>query len=333
MEVHISGMHYTCHMLRIWKFLQWPVMIALGVFLLWLSLRSIDLQQLWSVITKGNIWVAVPVFIVSVSGYWIRSLRWKLLIETYGLKVETPKLFIALSTGYAINFATPRLGEIARCLVLGKMIRTPIAHIGFSVVVERLVDFACLMLLVLCATYLQFDLVYDMMLDPLWQAVSALPWGLLLIILLLLLVGIVLLLRMLRSYPRTKEVVQNIQHSLQSFRKLRSPWAFVLYTVLIWCCYFLMTWLWFDLYPETSRLGWKAALILMTIGSIGRSVPIQGGGMGAYHFLVSQAFTIFGVSIVLGNALAFVIHGAQMILTLALGLFCWIWMMYRYEKN
>lgn len=320
-------------MLRIWKLLQWPIMILLGFFLLWLSLRSINLNQLWSVITEGNIWVALPVFMVSVSGYWIRSLRWKLLIETYGLKVETPPLFIALSTGYAINFATPRLGEVARCVILGKMIRTPITHIAFSVVLERVVDFACLMLLVLCAAYLQFDLVYEMMLAPLWQAVSALPWTLLWIMLLLFLTGIVILLRVLRNHSRTQEVLQNIRKSLQSFRKLKSPWAFVLYTVLIWCCYFLMTWLWFDLYPETSDLGWKAALILMTIGSIGRSVPIQGGGMGAYHFLVSQAFTIFGVSIVLGNALAFVIHGAQMILTLILGLFCWIWMMYRYEKN
>lgn len=121
--------------------------------------------------------------------------------------------------------------------------------------------------------------------------------------------------------------------SVKKVLLLKQKKRFLLYTLTIWLCYFLMTFLWFYTFDETAVLGIKEAFVIMTVGSIGRSVPIQGGGMGAYHYLVSNAFAIFGISLLTGNAMAFVIHGAQLLLTFALGLVAWIWLLYKFERS
>ena len=81
-----------------------------------------------------------------------------------------------------------------------------------------------------------------------------------------------------------------------------------------------MTYFWIFLFPETSVLSAGACLTIMSIGTLGRSVPIQGGGMGAYHFLVTKVVMLYGLSETMGKTLATVIHGGQTVFTFALGI-------------
>jgi hypothetical protein len=108
---------------------------------------------------------------------------------------------------------------------------------------------------------------------------------------------------------------------------------FLLLTFAIWTCYFLMTYLWLFTFSESKNLGMSAAFFVLVIGSIGRSIPIQGGGMGAYHFLVSQAFVLLGISLLTGNALAIIIHGAQAVFTFFTGIICFIWFLLQFKKH
>src|ERR1019366_904470 len=82
--------------------------------------------------------------------------------------------------------------------------------------------------------------------------------------------------------------IQGLKEGLTSITMLKQKKLFILYTFLIWVCYYLMTYFWFFVFKETSVLTLGACLTILSIGTIGRSVPIQGGGMGAYHFLVGQ---------------------------------------------
>ena len=81
-----------------------------------------------------------------------------------------------------------------------------------------------------------------------------------------------------------------------------------------------MTYFWFFVFEETSILSWGACLSILTIGTIGRSVPIQGGGMGAYHFLVTSVVVLYGLSETWGKDLATLIHAGQTLFTFAMGL-------------
>jgi len=94
-----------------------------------------------------------------------------------------------------------------------------------------------------------------------------------------------------------------------------------------------MTYLWFFAFESTAHLGLAAGLVVMMIGTFGKSVPIQGGGMGAYHFLVANALLLFAVSETDAALLSLVIHGAQTIFYLVLGAACWLLFLYLHKSQ
>lgn len=308
-----------------------------GLFLIYLSVYKIDAAQLLQTIGRGNYLIAFPVFCISLIGYWVRSKRWKLLLESMGSKPQTGHLFVSLSIGYAVNFATPRLGEIVRCLVLKKINQTPVTQSGISVVLERIIDLVSLLVIVLLALLLNVNtssgFIAQQIIAPVWQKLHTIPIGYPVLFLVLGVWFCVWIYRKKQLNEKGTALLDQLVTSCIKLMHLQQKGLFVLYTILIWGCYFLMTYLWFYTFPETQHLGFGAAFVMMAVGSIGRSVPIQGGGMGAYHYLVSNAFVIFGISLLMGNAMAFIIHGAQMVLTILLGMCCWIWLLIYSQKQ
>jgi uncharacterized protein (TIRG00374 family) len=319
------------------KHLQVILLFLLGAFLIYLSVQKFELTELIGYIKNGNYWIAIPVFAISIFGYWIRSLRWKLLLDSMGNHVAPGHLFAALSMGYAVNFATPRLGEISRCLVLRKTDQVPLEQSLISVVIERVIDTLCLGIIVFIAATFNYDqsagFMKDQIVAPLMQKLGGVPWLMLLLVGVIVLAGGVWIYRRLKSNNLVKKLLVQMLDSVKKILRLKYKKRFLLYTCIIWLCYFLMTFLWFFTFDDTKILGIKEAFVIMAVGSIGRSVPIQGGGMGAYHYLVSHAFAIFGITLLTGTALAFVIHGAQLLLTFVLGAIAWIWLLYQSEKN
>jgi glycosyltransferase 2 family protein len=319
------------------KRFQFIFLLLLGIVLIYFSLVKINIAELIQTIKHAHFWIAGPVFAVSLFGYYIRSLRWKLLLESIGVHSSTPHLFAALSIGYAVNIATPRLGEVVRCLMLKKSDGVSLEQSGVSVVVERVIDIITLLLVILIASIIQVNasaqFIRQQILTPIVNALNHSSWGVLLIVI----IGLGLLLLVFHKvafrFMQTNTFVQRAWLALKNSIHLQHKFRFLLYTLLIWLCYFLMTYLWFEIFDETQTLGLTAAFVLMAVGSIGRSVPIQGGGMGAYHYLVSNAFGLFGIGLVTGNAMAFVIHGAQIVFTFVLGVTCWIWILVKQKKD
>jgi uncharacterized protein (TIRG00374 family) len=319
------------------KVIRFVLIFCVGCLLIYLSVRKLELQALVDIIKGANYLVVVPVFLISITGYWFRSLRWQIILQAMGRSVKPFHLFSSLSMGYAVNIVTPRLGEIVRCIVLRKTDLVPVEQSLVSVVVERVIDFICLFSVLLLATVLSFGSVRLFMtnniIEPLVHKWMQLPFGWLLTgVIALAIVGYVVLKKM-KVNSRMERLSGSIIESVKQVIHLKQPLPFIVYTILIWICYFLMTYLWFYMFAETAELGLKEALVIMAIGSVGRSVPVQGGGMGAYHFLVSNAFTLFGVSLLMGNAMAFIIHGAQLLLTFVLGIGCWVWMLFYIKRS
>ncbi|MES2778633.1 MAG: lysylphosphatidylglycerol synthase transmembrane domain-containing protein [Bacteroidota bacterium] len=318
------------------KHFQFVIFIVIGCWLIYLTVRNIHLDDLWKQIQTGNFWVAIPVMSVSLLGYYFRSLRWKLILQNMHQNVPTGHLYAALSIGYAVNFATPRLGEITRCLTLSKSASVPIDKGLISVFIERVVDIICLAAIVGIASYLSMGnlkpFVQTEIVQPIISTILDKPLLLILFITLLVAVLCYFLYQKLSSQTRVKMITDRVLSAFRDVLMMKEKKTFLGYTLLIWSCYFLMTYLWFRVFDETASLGLREAFVIMAVGSVGRSVPIQGGGMGAYHYLVSNVFVIFGVSLITGNAMAFVIHGAQMILTICLGIVAWIWLLVKTEK-
>jgi uncharacterized protein (TIRG00374 family) len=317
--------------------IQFLFLLFLGFALLYFSMIRIDAAELFEMLSRAHISVAIPVFAVSVFGYYIRSLRWKLILSSMHTDVPISSLFSCLSIGYAVNIATPRLGEVARCLALKKVSHVPLEQSGISVVVERVIDVITLAVIVLLAGIIQAHessaFIHDQVWLPLYTNIQAIPLWILAAVLLIAGAAMVLIKSKWASLWQPGSFVGRAVQSVKDIVHLRQKGLFVLYTFLIWLCYFLMTFLWFALFDETRELGPYEAFVIMAVGSIGRSVPVQGGGMGAYHYLVSNTFALFGITLVMGNAMAIIIHGAQMILTIVLGLCCWLWMLFKIKNK
>ena len=89
-------------------------------------------------------------------------------------------------------------------------------------------------------------------------------------------------------------IVGGFAEGLKSISTVEHPFLFVLQTIGIWACYFVMLHVMFFAFDPTAHLGILAALIVFVFGSLGMLIPSP-GGMGAYHFLISEGLQLNGV--------------------------------------
>ncbi len=315
------------------QFVQYIVLLAAGLILSWLFFKNFDFGELKQNISKGNFSWFYVVMLVTLLVYIIRVLRWQMLIRAIGHETKFINAFAALAISYFVSFIIPRLGEVTRCLSIKKYHDIPFMQLLGTVIIERVVDVISLFVLLLITLVLQFNVIIEFVqlniFQPFYEGVIlkivAGNLTVLIIVLSVLFISLFLFFYF-RKYIREKspklivQFVEGLKQGLASIAELKQKKLFILYTFLIWVGYYLMTYFWFFVFKETSVLGWGACLSIVSIGSIGRSVPIQGGGMGAYHFLVANVVVLYGVSIEFGKTLATVIHAGQAFFTLVMGI-------------
>src|ERR1043166_6002252 len=303
--------------------LQYAIAAAGGLFLLYFSLHKIDFAELAQTLRNGNYLVVLPVALISLLVYWLRIHRWRLLFETLEMRPAKSHLFALLAVCYLVNFVVPRLGEILRCLLLKKSDKAPLNVSLSTIVFERSIDGLCLFLLLGVALATAAGNTGDVFnkYDPgdlkLGTKIFLLAAALLIFFISLYLVR--------RFNNRITEWMRGFLESMLRLLKMKHGWLFILETIGIWICYYLMTYLWFFTFDDSAGLNLFQAFQVMVVGTFARSLPIQAGGAGAYHFGVSQALQFMGVSMLTGNALAIIIHGFQTVLTLILGGGSYFW--------
>jgi uncharacterized protein (TIRG00374 family) len=291
-------------------------------------LHKLDFNEIRDTIYQGNFILVIPVLFISILVYFFRALRWELLFRQINQEIPKSNLTIALCIGYLVNFAIPRLGEVTRCAVLKKLNTTPINQSLSTVIFERTIDVITLLLISVLAiileyinhssllkSFINFDLI------PTNQFISF-------VIAFLVLSSIVVYL-IFKTENKVKAWLKGFWISVKMLAKVKSIFMFSIYTLCIWICYFLMTYLWFFTFTESSNLSFYMAFQIMIIGSFVRSIPLQAGSAGAYHYGVSQAFILLGVSSITANALAIIIHGFQTVFTFIIGSLAYLAFVYK----
>ena len=82
--------------------------------------------------------------------------------------------------------------------------------------------------------------------------------------------------------------------------------------------YYLMSYTCFFAFEATSKLDWHAGLFVLVAGGIGMSAPVQ-GGLGTYHFLVSEGLMLYGVAKTPSLTFATLMHTSQTLVVIILG--------------
>ncbi len=318
---------------KIVQIVQYFILLVIGIFLCRLFFNTLNFEELNLKLKTGNLSWLFLVFLVSLGVYVLRVLRWQMLIKSINYETKFYNAFAALSISYLISFVVPRLGEITRCMSLKKHHKIPFIELIGTVIIERFVDILSLIIVLLLTLLLQFNHImafvnvnvfipfYDRVFMKIIEGNSRT-----LLLLFIIIFLFVFIFYYFRKYIVEKSpkliihFIQGLKQGLISITKLKHKKLFVFYTFLIWVGYYLMTYFWFFVFKETATLSWGACLAIVSIGSIGRSVPIQGGGMGAYHFLVTNVVVLYGLTADWGKALATLIHGGQAAFTFMMGL-------------
>jgi uncharacterized protein (TIRG00374 family) len=308
---------------------RYLITIAITVVLLWLSLRGLDLQgenktdffwQAWQKSDKFYLWLMAA---FAVASHILRALRWKMLLEPTGHQVGLANSFLSLMTGYLVNLAIPRGGEVSRCYTLYQLEKTPVQLSFGTVVTERIADVVCLLILIAFSFYLEWEKLKSFLDSlPLSSNNVSIPWWFWVAAVLgiLFLVGIYFL----RKNEKFLKIIIGFKDGLLSVFYLKHKWLFVFYSFAIWTLYFFMSYLVLMAFPETNHLGFSAVMTLFAVGSIAMAAPLP-GGTGSYHVLVPLALTTF-YSIAKPDAVAFVFvfHAWQTLLMIVLGVISFV---------
>lgn len=311
---------------------------ALAILSLYYAFRGDDIsfdeiaEQLK---TANYLWV-VPVLLSSLFGSIARAARWKLLLEASGYTPRLAQTFFPLMYGYFVNICTPRLGEFARCASLQENAKIPFAKSFGTVFIERSIDLLCLIFVVFLAFILQAEFLGDFFITNIYTPIDIKTRGNAFVLFVgLILFGVISLITLLvilkwlhKSKPTNKIVlfVRGIIEGIISIFKLKNKGLFIVYTLLIWFSYFLTSYLWFFAFEATENLTIAAAFTVMAVGAIAKSLPIQGGGMGAYHFLVGELLVLYQLTGVNALAYATLNHGIQLLYSVILGVISVTWL-------
>jgi uncharacterized protein (TIRG00374 family) len=297
--------------------------VALGLGLAWLSLRNIPAETLWENFKAVDPYWIILVLAVSLLSHVIRSLRWNMLLEPTGNRVKPMNAIMAVMSGYFINLALPRTGEIARCGLVNKYDKVPV-NIGIgTVVAERVVDMIFLLIFSALTFLVGFGklqvYMQEKIIAPLAEKIPPMTWVIILVLGTVIAIGaFVYLKRRKKKQPTGKKgLVEGFIDGLKSVMEIKRPFIFFLSSFSIWACYFLVLYIGFQAHPATKDLGLDACLAVFVFGTVG--MIVTPGGIGAYPALVGQTLVLYGVDEAAGISFGWIIWGVQTVMFIILG--------------
>ncbi|HEY0741167.1 MAG TPA: lysylphosphatidylglycerol synthase transmembrane domain-containing protein [Chryseosolibacter sp.] len=302
--------------------LQYIIIFTATVVLIWFSLRGLTVAEgedkwgfllhTWERANKG--WLLTMAGIAVLS-HVIRAERWRMLLAPAGHHTKLSYSFLSLMVGYLVNLVIPRGGEVSRCYNLYKLDKTPVEMSFGTVVVERIIDLICLVILIGVSFFVEYERLFSF--------IETLPIGtdqsskfrtlaIIGVVFAALMIALFFVLKRNKKISAfVKKTWMGFKGGLLSVFKLEKKGLFIFYSITIWALYFLMSYTVILAFPQTQHLGIGAVLSLFAIGSIAMAVPLP-GGTGSYHVLVPQGLVfLYNISQPDAIAFTFIFHGWQ----------------------
>ena len=271
----------------------------LALFFVVITVKQIDFERVANVLKETNYFWIFASMAISILTYWIRAVRWNLLLKPMGYNTQTSSGFWAIAFAYFMNLTIPRSGEVARATSLYKMEKVPFEKSFGTVVLERVID---LLFLGLCfgltlifnyETFIKFveignkEKAHQPTTEPsflkYYIALGVFVFG----------IGLITIfwkkISKTNFFAKVKNFLLGLWEGIKSISKLEKRGLFIFYSFALWICYFLMTYLVFFAFPDTENFGVAEGLFLLIAGSLGMILPVSGGL--AYPYVMSIAFS------------------------------------------
>lgn len=289
--------------------------IVVSVLLLWWVLRDVHLAEVWDEVRRANAWFLAAAVVVTTGNFFLRALRWKVLLHPLREGTGLHNRFAATNIGFMANNLLPaRLGELARSYAISRTEPVSMSGALGSLVVERFLDGVAVFVLMLVAvSWPTF---------PAEATVAGRPLGELLLLALGVVTALFVVLLVLLFFPsillrmvgrvagilpesvgsRLVHVVEAFFEGLASLRNPRLLAAGVAWSFAVWLWNGWSFWLGFRAFG--IDLDMAAALFVQSLVAIGVSIPSAPGFFGTFHAAARVGLAeVYGVGA--GAALAF----------------------------
>ncbi len=291
--------------------------LTLGLFILWLVYRKTDFSEIMQIWKSGVRFDIIGFSLIfGLFANIIRAFRWNLLIEPLGGHPKKSNLVCAVLGNYAVNYAIPRLGEVWRCGAINRYEKISFSKLFGTLLIDRLADtiIVAIIMLVCIALNIPFFQAFlhdnpDVLnairekLSSVWlyvgiATIAAVVWF------------VFVRFRENKLIKKLKELLSNVWEGIKTVWHMKDKWLFLFYTILIWGGYFLYFYICFFAFDFTSDLGWKTGLTTFGVSSVSVAMPVP-GGVGAWHFAVSECLEGAGVSMLNAKSFAFIVYLIQ----------------------
>jgi len=304
--------------------LKYGFTLAIGIALIAWAFKDVPFESIIDRLLQVKYqWVLFSITLGVVS-HWLRAYRWNMLLEPVHGAVSTKSTFPIVLSMYLVNLIIPRGGEFYRCIALKKTDGVPISTTAGSVIAERVVDLGMLILFLIGMFFIEAE-KFQFIVDTITPQGSGPSFLLVFSIGLALIVAtsitILVFKSKLKNHKFTKKLVAFIKEIIKGFigvLKLKNRVLFLAVSLGIWVCYYLMSYVMIFASPETDSLSFEVGIMLLALGGIAMSAPIQ-GGIGAFHILVGKGLALYDISNETGIFFATLLHGSQVVMILFTG--------------
>lgn len=320
---------------RLITILQYLFFFLLGIFFVWWSVKDIDAEkwgQIRSALQEAKGLLIVPVFAILFLSYYVRAIRWILLMEPLGYKPDKANTTFAVMIGYLANQAVPRLGEVLKCTVLARYEKIPADKLVGTIILERLIDAITLLIIFGITLAIQPGL-YTQLSDTIFAAAGEKETsggsGLVLALIVAGLIVVAIAAWMIIKkktiadvIAALKKIAGRVWQGLSAVQHLKKRGQFILLTILLWSLYLAGGYIGFFALRETTQFGIREAFTVLSAGSVG--MIVTPGGIGAYAYLIGETMQLYGLKQSIAIAFGWLLWLAQTFVILIGGLISFI---------
>ncbi|MBR1869162.1 MAG: flippase-like domain-containing protein [Bacteroidales bacterium] len=311
---------------KLGKALKYIFSFSLAGVLLWFSFRNVDWKEFAAGLKQTRwVWVAVSMCIGLLS-FVLRGLRWNMLLKPLDAGISRGRTIASVCVCHLSNCIIPASGEVVRSALVSTK-KAGIDKTFGTIVLERAWDLVLISTVYLLVLLCNWGGAGSFFAGNIWQPlVGKIGGGAWLIVagVLLLIAGAVFTVVRLKDRNsfcgKLFRLGKGIWQGIASVGKMHHKGWFLIYSVGIWACYWLMCVCIIHAFPAVGNLSLLDAVLLMAAGSLSSLVPAP-GGFGTYHYFVTLTLSgLFGVPWETGIVYATLAHESQAITIMVSGL-------------
>jgi uncharacterized protein (TIRG00374 family) len=285
--------------------------LLISALFLYLSLRNVRFSEILQALGQVDLPALLLAAIIFFISFSVRALRWRYILRPVK-EIGLFPVFSLLSIGFMANNVLPaRLGELVRAYFLAKKTGLRKSLSLATIVLERLSDFAALLLSALLVT------VFFAM-PPVVENIGIVA-GLIFLSFIILLIVVHLrteatrrlFQRLLAMLPaaRREAMMERVNAFIQGLLIVRTGrgilWVFTL-SLFVWG-------LWGVALHQTLlafhiQVPFSARLLILAVVNLGALIPSSPGYVGPYQYLCWVCLSVYGIDKSLAFSFSIVLH-------------------------